>query len=73
VAEHKQAFFGVKDIDYVAAVEGGLVLVPDGELMDRLRADYQAMVGGGLLAEDAPAFEVLIERCRALEAQANGG
>ncbi|HEX5262611.1 MAG TPA: nucleotidyl transferase AbiEii/AbiGii toxin family protein [Phenylobacterium sp.] len=73
VAENKQAFFGVKDIDYVAAVEGGLKLVPDGELMDRLKADYQAMVVGGLLADDAPAFEVLIERCRALEAQANGG
>ncbi len=72
VAEHKQAFFGVKDIDYVAAVEGGLTLVPEGDLMDRLKADYQAMVEGGLLAADAPPFGVLIERCQALEAQANG-
>lgn len=72
VAEHKQAFFAAKGIDYIAAVEGGLALVPEGDLLERLKADYLAMVEGGLLAADAPPFTVLIERCQALEALANG-
>jgi hypothetical protein len=73
VAEHKQAFFAAKDVDYAAAVDGDLTLVPCGDLLERLKADYLAMVEGGLLAADAPPFGVLIERCQALETQANGG
>ena len=48
VAEHKTRFFREKDkdgvrIDYAAAVSGKLTLVPKGEALKRLEADYQKM------------------------------
>lgn len=73
VAEHKSAFFAVKGVDYVQAVRGGLQLLPDGELKALLRADYDAMVGNGLLNPRTPSFDDLLARCRDLQDRANAG
>ena len=50
-------------IDYEKAVKGGLVLIPQGEDMDALRADYQSMIDEGLLLEDVHDFDELITQC----------
>ena len=50
-------------VDYDAAVNGLLQLVPGGEARTALASDYAHMVEDGLLLEDAEPFEVLIERC----------
>ncbi len=76
VARHKGLFFVEKDaekrvIDYTAAVSGSLLLVPEGAARAGLEADYAAMVGDGLLLDDAESFESLIERCRAIQNRAN--
>jgi hypothetical protein len=76
VAEHKTRFFREKDkkgdrIDYDAAVSGGLKLVPQGEALERLEADYEKMAEDGILLDDAEPFSALIERCAALEKRAN--
>ena len=76
VAAHKEHFFAAKDaggkvIDYEAAVRGRISLVPDGEALDALRADYTAMVADGLLLDDAETFEDLMATCSRIEAQLN--
>lgn len=76
VAKHKAMFFSEKDsagalIDYVAAVSGGLRLVPDGKALASLSLDYARMLDDGLLPADTEPFETLLEQCRDLEARAN--
>lgn len=76
VARHKTMFFAEKndqgvEIDYEAAVEGGLRLVPDGAALTSLKADYDAMVKDGLLLDTAESFEALMERCKEIETRAN--
>ncbi len=76
VAEHKNIFFAEKDsdgnaIDYVAAVSGGLRLVPTGGAFEKLAADCQHMVDDGLLLDDAESFDALISHCKAVEEKAN--
>ncbi len=76
VAEHKSVFFAEKNshgdvIDYHVAVAGGLQLVPDDNALAKLAADYQRMVDDGLFLDDAEPFDVLLERCGAIQQKAN--
>lgn len=76
VAQHKGMFFAEKAanraaIDYVAAVNGGLCLVPDGSAAGALKDDYDRMVEDGLLLEDAEPFHALMEKCAVIAERAN--
>jgi hypothetical protein len=76
VARHKTMFFAEKaadgsQIDYTAAVNGGLQLVPTGEASKALEHDYARMVEDGLLLEDAEPFETLMRRCADIAERAN--
>jgi hypothetical protein len=76
VARHKTMFFGEKaadrsHIDYAAAVNGGLQLVPAGDAAKALAEDYARMVDDGLLLVEAEPFETLMERCADIATRAN--
>jgi hypothetical protein len=76
VARHKTMFFAEKaadrsQIDYTAAVNGGLQLVPVGGGAKALAEDYARMVDDGLLLEEAEPFETLMQRCADIAARAN--
>jgi hypothetical protein len=76
VARHKTMFFVEKSaegehIDYEAAVNGALKLVPEGSALASLEADYNAMVTDGLLQGEAEPFETLMSHCKAIEERAN--
>jgi hypothetical protein len=76
VARHKTMFFAEKaadrsHIDYAAAVNGALKLVPTGDGANALAEDYAQMVDDGLLLEEAEPFETLMERCADIAARAN--
>ena len=78
VARHKSMFFaergaGREPIDYIAAVNGGLRLVPAGEALKALGHDYAHMVDDGLLLDDAESFEALMARCADIAERANRG
>ena len=78
VARHKAMFFrmndsGGKPIDYEAAVSGGLRLVPAGDARKVLVDDYASMLASGLLLDEGEPFDVLMDRCAAIEARANDG
>lgn len=77
VARHKAMFFAEKaadrsQIDYAAAVNGGLQLVPAGDGAKALAEDYARMVDDGLLLDEAEPFEMLMGRCADITARANG-
>ncbi|WP_439527552.1 nucleotidyl transferase AbiEii/AbiGii toxin family protein [Pannonibacter sp.] len=77
VARHKTMFFAEKApdrslIDYSAAVNGKLQLVPVGDGAKALEEDYARMVEDGLLLEDAEPFSALMERCADIAERANG-
>lgn len=77
VAAHKAVFFRKKDtkgtaIDYLAAVTGGLQLVPDGKAArDLLATDDREMLDDGLLPTGAESFEEIMARCGDIQACAN--
>ena len=76
VARHKNAFFRERDaggalIDYMNAVGGSLQLVPDGDRLALLGADYERMVADGLLLSTPVPFDSLIEQCREIQRRAN--
>ena len=76
VARHKSMFFAEKaadrtPIDYGAAINGGLLLVPIGDGAKALEDDYARMVEDGLLFDDAEPFEALMARCADIAARAN--
>ena len=76
VAAFKARFIRTKDsagnpIDYDKAISGNLKLVPDGEALDALEADYKKMADDGILLDDAEPFAKLIERCTDIEKRAN--
>ena len=76
VARHKTMFFAEKTadkmfIDYAAAVNGGLRLVPADDVRKALEEDYAQMVDDGLLLEGAEPFEALMARCADVATRAN--
>jgi hypothetical protein len=76
VASHKNRFFIVSTadgerIDYTAAIEGGLRLVPPDDGRRALEDDYRRMVEAGLLEDHAPSFDEIMEQCSGIEGRAN--
>lgn len=76
VAQHKNRFFIVRTadgerIDYDAAIDGGLRLVPPDDGRRALEDDYRRMVDAGLLEDAAPSFDEIMERCAAIQDRAN--
>lgn len=76
VAEHKTCFFSEKNvagevIDYFAATNGQLKLVPEGAARDALADDYKNMVADEVMVGNALPFDALMEACLEIEARAN--
>ncbi len=76
VARHKNAFFREKDasgtaIDYAVAVAGSLQLVPEGDRLTLLAADYDRMVADRLFFSTSLSFESLIQQCADIQRRAN--
>ena len=76
VARHKAMFFAENDshgeqIDYEAAISGGLQLVPTGAAHAVLSDDYARMLADGMLLDENEPFDALMERCAAIEVRAN--
>lgn len=69
VVAHKRVFYKAKHADYDACLTGHLRLIPEGALLEGLRADYRDMQD--MIFGQALAFEDVIERLRALEAKIN--
>ena len=71
VVHHKTVFFNAGYAHYDHCLDGRLRLVPDGDGLAGLKSDYDAMRRAGIVGATALDFDILIERLRALEAEAN--
>jgi len=76
VAQHKSFFFIEKDagggvIDYMPAVTGHLRIVPEGEALEALAADYANMLADAVMVGEALPFDQLMQACGVVEARAN--
>jgi hypothetical protein len=76
VAAFKSKFFRTTDrkgqqIDYPAAVNGNLQLIPGRDERKLLEADYKKMADNGILLGDVEPFEKLMDRCTDLGKRAN--
>lgn len=76
VAEHKSMFFAEKDvnknsIDYKAALNGELQIVPEDDPLAVLEKDYAAMLEDGLLSTNQPSFREIISVCTELQSRIN--
>jgi Nucleotidyl transferase AbiEii toxin, Type IV TA system len=76
VASHKSNFFRAKDaqgnkIEYLHAINGGLVLIPNGDGLKLLEVDYAKMVDARLFLGEPEPLELIIERCADIQKRAN--
>jgi hypothetical protein len=76
VARHKARFFRANDstgqeVDYLQAVRGQIRLIPAGDALERLEADYLAMDEDALFFAKPPSFTEVIEACGAIERTIN--
>jgi hypothetical protein len=76
VADHKTYFFSEKDlagevIDYSAAVNGQLKIVPEGDARVALSDDYAKMVADDVMVGDALPSDDLMKACAAIATRAN--
>ena len=71
VVRHKTVFFNASYANYGDCLDGRLQLVPDDDGLAGLRSDYDAMRRAGIVGADAPGFDTLIERLRALAVEIN--
>lgn len=76
VAKHKSFFFAERDkasnwVDYGAAVNGQIRIVPEGDALPALKEDYAQMQNSGMTSSDAPSFKSLMESCRIIETRIN--
>ena len=64
-------FFHAGNANDDQCLDGQLRLVPDNDQLPALQSDYDAMRAARMVGADAPGFDLLIERLRTLEADAN--
>lgn len=71
VIQHKKLFFNASYARYDHCLAGNLQLIPDKNGLQGLRSDYKAMQTAGILSDEAPNFEILIEQVRVIENKVN--
>jgi len=71
VVRHKTVFFNARYANYSHCLDGRLRLVPDEDQLAGLKSDYAAMRTAGIVRDDAPEFDALIESIRDVEIEVN--
>jgi Nucleotidyl transferase AbiEii toxin, Type IV TA system len=66
---HARMFFNRPDLDLATAVPGTFALMPQGDMLERIRTDYTAM--SGMIFGEIPGFEQIIQSVNDLETQIN--
>jgi len=67
----KETFYRSGFSQYDQCIACGLRLIPDEQLLDALRQDYQAMLAAQMFYGDTLEFETIVERLRDLEQKIN--
>ena len=73
VVKHKKVFFSSSYANYDACLSGGLRLVPDAAMLEKLRSDFEQMRAAGMFYGEPPlSFDRIIESLQSLETRING-
>jgi hypothetical protein len=71
VLEIKETFYRSSYSNYDCCLTGKLCLIPESELLEALRQDYQAMLDAKLFYGKQLAFDDIVERLKLLEVEIN--
>ena len=71
VVRLKTIFFNASYANYHHCLDGRLRLVPDQDQLTRLKTDYEAMRTAGIVRDEAPRFDALMESVRDVEIKVN--
>jgi len=71
VVRHKKVFFHTSYADYDACLDGRLKLLPETDSVRGLRADYEKMMGAGMMYSTPPSFDEIVESIGNLENRIN--
>lgn len=71
VVEHKSMFYHSSWANYQACIDGGLRLVPEGELRKVLEEDFKSMVKAGMFYTSPPKFDKILERLYEVQSRLN--
>lgn len=71
VIKYKKLFYNSRYCHYENCLAGQLRLIPDKVGLQGLQSDYRKMQTAGILSDEAPNFEALIEQVRAIEKEVN--
>ena len=66
---HARMFFNRPDLDLATAAPGTFALMPEGDMLERIRTDYIAM--SGMIFGEIPEFEQIIQSVNDLETRIN--
>ncbi len=71
VVRHKQVFFNASYANYDACLEGQLKLLPEAEILGALQADYEEMIRAGMMYQQPPSFDEIMDFIRQIEKEIN--
>jgi len=71
VVNLKKVFYRQGTAEYDACLRGGLTLIPDGDNLARLRADYEQMIKSGMMDGNIMPMDLILEVLASLEAEIN--
>lgn len=71
VVRHKQVFFNASYANYGTCLEGRLRLLPEARILGALQADYEEMIRAGMMYQQAPSFDEIVDAVRRLEKEIN--
>ena len=71
VISHKKVFFNASYANYDACLQGQLKLLPVDDTIDGLRVDYENMVNAGMMYQQPPKFEQILDNIREIEQAIN--
>lgn len=70
IIEHRRRFYHVGGVVYELNKSSTIAFCPNGELLDKMRLDYEAMKTAMIYGDKLP-FETLIDRLKALQSRFN--
>lgn len=70
IIAHRQRFYHVGGVDYKLNHPSTIGFCPEGEILDKMRLDYEAMKTAMIYGEKLP-FEKLIARLKTLQSRFN--
>lgn len=71
VIQHKRVFFNASYADYDACQAGNLRLIPNDDVTNELKKDYEKMLSAGMIYDEPPSFDEIMTNISIVEKAIN--